>query len=232
MAVSSTRCEASGSNLSHPSYPLSDLFVVHRDNPFYHGCARRSVDNIHHCVDAIGGNAAIENTSSMPRLLRDSVIFENWEGTHNTLHPHPLHIVAGAVTRGLLEAPGKVAGTHADIRRDRFQYYRTTVVALKPLLGRQNLAVTVVLLPIKTHVTYGVVAIEPHQEFMADLARNPGTEKHLDNRHGQVTTRRDTVGTIQVAGVGNPPLRSQQHIGIALLKLIRHCVQSPPSTTP
>jgi hypothetical protein len=48
--------------------------------------AKRTVDNIHHCVDAIGGNAAIENTSSMPRLLRDSVIFENWEGTHNTLY--------------------------------------------------------------------------------------------------------------------------------------------------
>jgi alkylation response protein AidB-like acyl-CoA dehydrogenase len=48
--------------------------------------AKRTVDNIHHCVDAIGGNAAIENTSSMPRLLRDSIIFENWEGTHNTLY--------------------------------------------------------------------------------------------------------------------------------------------------
>lgn len=48
--------------------------------------AKRSVDNVHHCMDAIGGNGTIENTSSMPRLLRDSIILENWEGTHNTLY--------------------------------------------------------------------------------------------------------------------------------------------------
>jgi alkylation response protein AidB-like acyl-CoA dehydrogenase len=48
--------------------------------------SKRAVDNIHHCIDGIGGNAAIENTSSMPRLLRDAVILENWEGTHNTLY--------------------------------------------------------------------------------------------------------------------------------------------------
>lgn len=47
--------------------------------------SKRSVDNIHHCVDGIGGNGAIENMSSLPRLLRDVIIFENWEGTHNTL---------------------------------------------------------------------------------------------------------------------------------------------------
>ena len=47
--------------------------------------SKRAVDNIHHCLDGIGGNGAIENTSSLPRLLRDAVILENWEGTHNTL---------------------------------------------------------------------------------------------------------------------------------------------------
>jgi len=47
--------------------------------------SKRNVDNVHHCIDGIGGNGAIENMSSMPRLLRDSVILENWEGTHNTL---------------------------------------------------------------------------------------------------------------------------------------------------
>jgi len=48
--------------------------------------SKRTVDNIHHCVDGIGGNGAIEHTSSMPRLLRDAIILENWEGTHNTLY--------------------------------------------------------------------------------------------------------------------------------------------------
>lgn len=48
--------------------------------------SKRTVDNIHLCLDGIGGNGAIENTSSLPRLLRDAIILENWEGTHNTLY--------------------------------------------------------------------------------------------------------------------------------------------------
>ncbi len=47
--------------------------------------SRRCVDTVHHAIDAMGGNGAIETTSSLPRLLRDTVIYENWEGTHNTL---------------------------------------------------------------------------------------------------------------------------------------------------
>lgn len=48
--------------------------------------SKRTVDNVHHCIDGIGGNGAIENMSSLPRLMRDSIILENWEGTHNTLY--------------------------------------------------------------------------------------------------------------------------------------------------
>ncbi len=47
--------------------------------------SKRVVDNVHHSIDTLGGNGAIETQSSLPRLLRDSVIYENWEGTHNTL---------------------------------------------------------------------------------------------------------------------------------------------------
>ena len=45
-----------------------------------------SVDHIHHCIDVLAGNGAIESFSSLPRLLRDSIVCENWEGTHNTLY--------------------------------------------------------------------------------------------------------------------------------------------------
>lgn len=37
-------------------------------------------------IEVLGGNGAIETFSVLPRLLRDSVVFENWEGTHNTLY--------------------------------------------------------------------------------------------------------------------------------------------------
>lgn len=36
-------------------------------------------------IEVLGGNGTIETFSVMPRLLRDNVVFENWEGTHHTL---------------------------------------------------------------------------------------------------------------------------------------------------
>ncbi|MCI0338154.1 MAG: acyl-CoA dehydrogenase family protein [Acidobacteria bacterium] len=42
-------------------------------------------ETIRRGIEVLGGNGAMENFSVMPRLLRDSVIFETWEGAHNTL---------------------------------------------------------------------------------------------------------------------------------------------------
>jgi hypothetical protein len=36
-------------------------------------------------IEVLGGNGAIETFSVLPRMLRDSIVTENWEGTHNTL---------------------------------------------------------------------------------------------------------------------------------------------------
>ncbi len=36
-------------------------------------------------IEVLGGNGAIETFSVLPRLLRDSVVYEQWEGTHNVL---------------------------------------------------------------------------------------------------------------------------------------------------
>jgi alkylation response protein AidB-like acyl-CoA dehydrogenase len=44
-----------------------------------------TVEHIHHSLDVLAGNGAIETFSSIPLLLRDSIICENWEGTHNVL---------------------------------------------------------------------------------------------------------------------------------------------------
>ena len=40
---------------------------------------------IRSAIEILGGNGAIETFSPLPRLLRDNVVYENWEGTHNTL---------------------------------------------------------------------------------------------------------------------------------------------------
>ncbi|MEM1243195.1 MAG: acyl-CoA dehydrogenase family protein [Pseudomonadota bacterium] len=47
--------------------------------------ALMSFDHIHHAIDTLAGNGVIESFSALPRLLRDCIICENWEGTHNTL---------------------------------------------------------------------------------------------------------------------------------------------------
>lgn len=47
--------------------------------------AKYSVENIRHCLDILAGNGTINTFSSMPRLLNDAIVCENWEGTHFTL---------------------------------------------------------------------------------------------------------------------------------------------------
>jgi alkylation response protein AidB-like acyl-CoA dehydrogenase len=44
-----------------------------------------SFNHIHHAIDVLAGNGMIETFSPLPRLLRDTIVCENWEGTHNVL---------------------------------------------------------------------------------------------------------------------------------------------------
>jgi alkylation response protein AidB-like acyl-CoA dehydrogenase len=36
-------------------------------------------------IDVLGGNGTVEDYSPLPRLWRDAIVFESWEGTHNVL---------------------------------------------------------------------------------------------------------------------------------------------------
>jgi alkylation response protein AidB-like acyl-CoA dehydrogenase len=40
---------------------------------------------VHRAIEALGGNGTIEDFSPLPRLYRDAIVFESWEGTHNVL---------------------------------------------------------------------------------------------------------------------------------------------------
>ncbi|HSH02792.1 MAG TPA: acyl-CoA dehydrogenase family protein [Anaerolineae bacterium] len=42
-------------------------------------------DVIQKGIEVLGGNGTIEDFSVLPRLLRDNIVYENWEGTHNVL---------------------------------------------------------------------------------------------------------------------------------------------------
>jgi alkylation response protein AidB-like acyl-CoA dehydrogenase len=40
---------------------------------------------VHRAMEVLGGNGTIEDFSPLPRLYRDAVVFESWEGAHNVL---------------------------------------------------------------------------------------------------------------------------------------------------
>jgi len=42
-------------------------------------------DAINRALEVLAGNGTVETFSVLPRLLRDNVVFENWEGAHNVL---------------------------------------------------------------------------------------------------------------------------------------------------
>jgi alkylation response protein AidB-like acyl-CoA dehydrogenase len=45
----------------------------------------QATDVVHSAIEVLGGNGAIEDFSILPRLYRDTIVYESWEGTHNVL---------------------------------------------------------------------------------------------------------------------------------------------------
>jgi hypothetical protein len=48
-------------------------------------CSVAATSVVRQGIEVLGGNGAIEDFSVLPRLLRDAVVYEQWEGTHNVL---------------------------------------------------------------------------------------------------------------------------------------------------
>ncbi len=44
-----------------------------------------ATDVVHRGIEVLGGNGTIEDFSPLPRLYRDAMVYESWEGTHNVL---------------------------------------------------------------------------------------------------------------------------------------------------
>ena len=53
-------------------------------------------------IEALGGNGTIEDFSPLPRLYRDAIVFESWEGTHNVLCAQVLRDLVKFDTVGLV----------------------------------------------------------------------------------------------------------------------------------
>jgi acyl-CoA dehydrogenase len=77
-----------------------------------------ATDVIRRGIEVLGGNGAMENFSVLPRLLRDSIVFEAWEGAHNTLlaqsvrdiRRHRLHEAFCARLDAMFAAAGDESG--------------------------------------------------------------------------------------------------------------------------
>lgn len=54
----------------------------------------RGTHMVHRAIEVLGGNGAIESFSILPRLYRDMVVLESWEGTHNVLAVQVLRDIA------------------------------------------------------------------------------------------------------------------------------------------
>ena len=45
----------------------------------------QATDVVHAAIEVLGGNGAIEDFSVLPRLYRDAMVYESWEGSHHVL---------------------------------------------------------------------------------------------------------------------------------------------------
>jgi hypothetical protein len=74
----------------------------------------QATDVVHAAIELLGGNGAIEDFSVLPRLYRDAMVYESWEGSHNVLVAQVLTDlrrlpILGEVDRWLRMVVGSVA---------------------------------------------------------------------------------------------------------------------------
>lgn len=86
--------------------------------------AKTNREVVVNAIEILGGNGAIETFSVLPRLLRDAIVSENWEGTHNTLimqilrdaKKYQVHQAFHGYLDGLLQVDGVCARRGPELR--------------------------------------------------------------------------------------------------------------------
>ncbi|TPW15878.1 MAG: hypothetical protein FD127_474 [Acidimicrobiaceae bacterium] len=61
---------------------LEHRFLV---NATKYAVSIRATEVVRDAIEVLGGNGTIEDFSVLPRLYRDAMVYESWEGTHNVL---------------------------------------------------------------------------------------------------------------------------------------------------
>jgi alkylation response protein AidB-like acyl-CoA dehydrogenase len=79
-------------------------------------------------IEALGGNGTIEDFSPMPRLWRDAIVFESWEGTHNVLAAQVIRDIERMDALELVrERAGEVSGLRPAIDEPRRPWAKRAV---------------------------------------------------------------------------------------------------------
>jgi hypothetical protein len=139
-----------------------------------------ATDVIRRGIEILGGNGAMENFSILPRLLRDSVIFEAWEGAHNTLlaqsvrdiQRHKLHEAFFARLESFFKA-----SANADLRDRVINQIQVLREELDSLLLMDELSASVLFKPIADRMMWLFYASCMSREAEWELARNRDTNK-------------------------------------------------------
>ena len=112
-------------------------------------------------IETLGGNGAIESFSVLPRLMRDNIVYENWEGTHNTLLAQTLrdcarHRLHDALAKWMEELLAEVPDKYAKFKTMLSSAQSECMAAVDQSLNAQDPNVAALL-------------ARPHLERLADL---------------------------------------------------------------
>ncbi|MGH9755900.1 MAG: acyl-CoA dehydrogenase family protein [Blastocatellia bacterium] len=149
-----------------------------------------ATDVIRRGIEILGGNGAMENFSVLPRLLRDSVIFEAWEGAHNTLlaqsvrdiQRHKLHNAFCARIAAMFALAGDKGGMEQATR---------LLDDLNSLLTLDELSASVLFKPLADRMMWLF--------YIASLAR----ESAWEEENGKPIGKRAVIELLRQKHIGN-----------------------------
>lgn len=147
----------------------------------------RGTEMVHRAIEVFGGNGAIESFSILPRLYRDMVVLESWEGTHNVLC---LQVLRDIARFGLHEPFFRVLHTQLDIVNhpalvQSVQTVRRALDSTLALLGRL--------------ASGGDTYAQAHARRLTDALAHTGqatlllAEAQWELDHGLSTTKPDAI---------------------------------------
>jgi alkylation response protein AidB-like acyl-CoA dehydrogenase len=119
---------------------------------------------VRRAIETLGGNGTIEDFSPLPRLYRDAIVFESWEGTHNVLCLQVLRDLARLDAVDLVVS--RIGGEHAADLAPRLRrsiadpdtgalHIRRQVETLVRALQAGRLDGPAATLIARTHLTHG-----------------------------------------------------------------------------